>query len=508
MLSEFVKLLERGVSFEVRETFDFVIVKAEILDEVGTFGFKIFDELKTTSRRDSFELTLESAGNNTSILDTSQDSYNALKSHLEEFSNESLEVNLRINKQCVDGLLTVYFLREFSLFIESLSFVDVIKEFSAKVCPRLLLEVQEAICDFGSDSIYFVSSEKLKYLDLCPEPDVIERRAQRINLFNENSHANNIKVVLTPEDFDFKGNASVSSIKGVADTIKAKLSLLFLANVSDFNREDISSLKIYGYKTVSLTDEHIGEFQRQHTLTYKVYNWIYSGGNCSDKIGLVRNLVSIQVNKSESFEIDLNLWNAIQSNYQIYLKGNINSYLEVKNRIGEVIIDATSKTYDMANDLMSAFRNNVAILLTFFISVILVNGIKDLGPSNIFSYTYLFIVGVISVSSLLWLYFQKSSIQRQYDSLTKTVIKTIHLSYDKIMLKDEIDECVDPIVGSNKDSLDVQLKNVSKWWWGIILFFFISFLLATLYKKDVISISTLQALKQPPISSGNKQSSP
>ena len=69
-------------------------------------------------------------------------------------------------------------------------------------------------------------------------------------------------------------------------------------------------------------------------LLYKLMSWSFEGGSCADKIGLLRNILSIHLDGSGNIKFDNEVWDTVRSNYQIYLKGNIQDYLDVKNKIG------------------------------------------------------------------------------------------------------------------------------------------------------------------------------
>uniref|UniRef100_UPI000D46ECA8 hypothetical protein n=1 Tax=Aeromonas sp. HMWF015 TaxID=2056851 RepID=UPI000D46ECA8 len=217
------------------------------------------------------------------------------------------------------------------------------------------------------------------------------------------------------------------------------------------------------------------------SILYKIYDWSYEGGNCSDKIGLVRNVLSIHLDDNNKIKIDNEAWQAIQSNYQIYLKENIQSYLEIKNKIGEFVIESSSRTYTMANEILSSFKNSIFVFITFILTVVVVNGLKDTGEKSIFSDAYFAIVIILCIVSLIWREMTKRAVLKQFESASSTVKEILQLNYSKVLMQDEINQCIDPVVSTNRTYLEEQVKQYSEWWLGIILIFGLTYGAANIY---------------------------
>src|SRR5690606_16496348 len=144
------------------------------------------------------------------------------------------------------------------------------------------------------------------------------------------------------------------------------------------------------------------------------------------------------------------VWSAIQSNYQIYLKGNIQSYLEVKNKIGELILESSARAYSMVDELLDSLKNNAFILLSFILTVVVVNGLKDSGESVVFSDPYLLIVILLSVVSAFWLLMTKSEVLKRYENAASNLSDILKANYAKILMSEEIDSLVNPIISKNR----------------------------------------------------------
>ena len=59
----------------------------------------------------------------------------------------------------------------------------------------------------------------------------------------------------------------------------------------------------------------------------KIYNWIYEGGNTTDKAIIARNIISLHCKYSSILNLDGKTFSSIQSNFNLYQKDNVDRYL-------------------------------------------------------------------------------------------------------------------------------------------------------------------------------------
>ncbi|MCU8059117.1 hypothetical protein L5L78_23295 [Shewanella sp. SM34] len=154
--------------------------------------------------------------------------------------------------------------------------------------------------------------------------------------------------------------------------------------------------------------------------------------------------------------------------------------MDVKNKIGEIIIESTTKTYAIADDLLDVFKNNVFVILTFILTVVVVNGVKDNGSENIFSGVYLAIVIILCLVSSMWLVMTAHEAKKRFEAASRTIKDILNLNYKKIIMDSEIDDSVDPVLKSNKDYLDIQIKRYVRWWMATASIVVISFVIGYL----------------------------
>lgn len=466
----------------IEETFDVLTIKVKPEESMRTFVPKLFDELKTLSNRDSFELHFEIAGTYKTIRDTHSSSLSVLNEHISTNIDETdYEIDLKVTKALNNSTVSIYFLEEFGKYLDQEPLKNIIATISKKFESKLKLEVFTTIERFGSNTIQFYQAQE-QCLSSVYDNEI--NRKDKLELLFENSSIANRELRLLPSDFYLLSNSSYKSINNFFQKACTILSLQFISNASEFKNGDLFAYKISGYKTINCDGVSIDDLIKRYRLLYKIYSWAYEGGNSSDKIGLVRNVLSIHLDSDNNIKFDNEVWEAIQSNYQIYLKGNIQSYLEVKNKISEFIIESTTKTYALADELLDSLKNNIFILLTFLLTVVVVNGLKDNGDTNIFSDIYLGIVIILSLISGLWLGMVRYELVNRFDNATETIKEILKLNYNKLLMESEIDECVNPVIKKNKIYLTSQIKRYSLWWGVILIIFVFSYVCANLYFSE------------------------
>ncbi|CAM0556567.1 hypothetical protein EHLJMEHL_01655 [Vreelandella titanicae] len=480
MLLDYLEQTNQLKNSYIYETFNSLRLTIKPNMSMLDFFPKFFDELKTLSKRDTFELFFEIEGTHETVSNCSIDSFEKMEKHIAEFSNDSeYELELKINKNNVDKSVSIYFVDQFSDYLTSISLLDVINLISINFEESLVFEVFSKIKKFGSKTIQFTESGKDE-TDLNSF-ELLNVRQNKLSLLFENATTSNFAIDLLPDDFYLITKSSYEKINKIFIDISSLLSIVFISNSSSFEKDGSFLYKISGYKTISESLTTIDYKTSTCDILYKIYAWSYEGGNSSDKIGLVRNVLSIHLDSNDRVKIDNEVWQAIQSNYQIYLKDNVQSYLEIKNKIGEFVIESSARTYSMADEILSSFKNSIFVFVTFFLTVVVVNGLKDTGGESIFSDVYLAIVIILCIISLVWRKMTIKQVLKQFESASATVKQILKLNYSKVLMQSEIDECIDPVVSTNRIYLKEQVDSYSRWWLGIILVFGFSFASANIY---------------------------
>jgi hypothetical protein len=239
-----------------------------------------------------------------------------------------------------------------------------------------------------------------------------------------------------------------------------------LASGSQIQSPERLSYKLVGYKSME-GEAAFAEFVPALQGLYKIYDRANGVGGSADRIGLARNVVSLQVDRLQDVSDHSSLWNAIHSNYQIYLKGNVASYLEVKSKIAEFLVESTAKAHALVEDLVDSLKNSVFVMLTFLLTVVVVNGFKDTGTTVIFSAAYFWIVAVLCVGLTVWVVGTCRGAIRRFDNSAQTTAEVLQLAYGRILLSSEINENIEPINIGNRKYLVRQCWRYALYWFLI-----------------------------------------
>ncbi|WP_351014404.1 hypothetical protein [Shewanella sp. AC91-MNA-CIBAN-0169] len=478
MLYDFFSANSSLASFEVKETFDQLYIKASLNNSQCAFVTKLFDELKTLSSRDSFELFLEISGATTKISNTSSEHFKELTDHLAANEDEDdYEIIVDVKKVINENTVSVYFMEHFAKHLNDSPLKDIFITLSSIHGNGLFFEAFSTIVPFNSSGMYFYSSgQPIVKSDFLND----KKRSALLGMLSENSNITDVNLKIVPSDFYLIVDAENHEINKFFSKACGVLSLIFMANASGFKSKNELAYRICGFKTISCDSVSFADVEADSKVLYKLMSWSFEGGSCADKIGLLRNVLSIHLDDSGSIKFDNEVWNTVRSNYQIYLKGNIQNYLDVKNKIGEIIIESTTKTYAIADDLLDVFKNNVFVILTFILTVVVVNGVKDNGSENIFSGVYLAIVIILCLVSSMWLVMTAHEAKKRFEAASRTIKDILNLNYKKIIMDSEIDDSVDPVLKSNKDYLDIQIKRYVRWWMATASIVVISFVIGYL----------------------------
>ncbi|UQS90979.1 hypothetical protein M5C90_06095 [Pseudomonas chlororaphis subsp. piscium] len=240
-------------------------------------------------------------------------------------------------------------------------------------------------------------------------------------------------------------------------------SLAYISNNTEVLNTGNIQFKFNGYKTFVTPGCRPEDLRDDKELAYKIYSWTYSEGHCSDKLGLVRNIFTLNT-LNEGLNLSLSTWHTIQSNYEIYLKDNVGQYLELKGKLLELISDFSKRTLDATDGFISSFQSSAAAFITFIVSVVAINGLKDAGTETIFSTEYFMISVFISIASALWLVFSRRDTKDRIDYLTSQTKSSILENYKNILSPEELNASIDPAVQSVKTHTKKRIKKYTTLW--------------------------------------------
>lgn len=463
---------------EIRENFkEFKVIKSfqpkdlqKIQEEIN--GFYRSKYKKDVVNIDIYsELKDEFFYNKAKIVDTDIKSITKVidENHIDEEDNLKLTLTIKKNN------FSIYSMENFLQHIKSLEFNHIINNFNiyTQINTDSLYIVQDNI---ELKSTLFGNSNK----DI-DRKKYIKQMGDVVNTFGFPSH------FLLPNDFDFnymditQKNKNITELIDYLKKLKGLLSLFFLSEFIELENNNIT-IKInntynlnahFNFANFSFSsNKDIDEL-------YKVYRWVYNNEN-KENILEKLELARIQIAKNLTFENNCfkikteNIMSNLRSMYKIYLKENVDKYIEATNKVAEIISQMIFRQNEIISSFTNSLKTNSILLISFFISLVVYNNLAA-GKTSVFNesnFLLVFLFTIISVSSLCLSYRQvKQNLNRAIKYYNKQ--KEI---YEHLFSKDDIEQLFsNEYIDTMENNVTNDLKLYTKVWiFELILIFSIS----------------------------------
>lgn len=368
---------------------------------------------------------------------------------------DSIELVLTIEKNKIDNILSIYYINEFVDYLNSISFLTILNVIEKNLnYEKLILENQ---VESVNNTIFSTETILLTNKQLESKLEIIKNDVRKNKIYSATSlcHWDIEKKFLLPEDLYPKVNEHTNqNLVTVFQKTCLLHTTMFIFDYLSI-KENSFSYKLNGYKTFGeeIATKKIADINIDFNsvdLFYKIYQWIYTGGNTNDKISIVRNIISLNY-ESKTLELSKTSFDAILSNYKIYERQNVKQYIEVRNKLSEILIDLQGKIDKIVDSFIGDYKKNIFTLLTFFISVIAIRVVSKgdfIGGFTteiiILSYSFLLIsIGIMLYSR--WEFSKRISMfDKHYEQLKDR--------YKELLSTDELIKIFDDCNPKNKKS--------------------------------------------------------
>ncbi len=407
---------------------------------------KILDYMNLFSERDVVQIDFVI---NEEVLrvhkDIPNEDYISFLSILEH--NDEVSVYINIQKNVEKSTLTVYSYLDFVNDLIKNSSLGLLNIFNNLLQNegKLIFEVYDRDIFWCTKTIAFISNSNICFESKMNRLDIIDK--SKMVTYNYS----NI-VSLLPDDFYIETNYNDNKLTGIFGKLNTILSLMHLSSITTI-QNDIITCQICGQRNLSY-DYNLDEIKPNINL-YNIYSWVYTDGNPTDKSVIAQNLLSLHCKYTRIIDTDAKTFHAITSSYQIYLKDNVNKYLEVKEKVAEFICNTVSSIDDIVSNLFSDFKKNIVAVLGFLISVVLVNIVSSQPIDNIFTKDITILLELALIFSIFFfiicLVETKNKSKRCFDIYTN-----LKKNYIDIFSEDELNEIF------KNDSLFVETQKRTK----------------------------------------------
>ena len=176
----------------------------------------------------------------------------------------------------------------------------------------------------------------------------------------------------------------------------------------------------------------------------------------------------------QSVHIDGKTLASIRANYNLYLKKNVEQYIELTNVVAEHIQTSVNNMAECIDKLQNGIKGNLIAVLGFLLSAVLTSGISGRSLDDIFTKDIITIMYFVLWGSLIYcgvtvseIVARQKRVLSQYDEILK--------HYEKVLSKEDICE-----IAGNGETIN-KAKSKLKWevatWAAVwIIFILIAFM--------------------------------
>ncbi len=471
---------DNNLKIEIEENFNFVNIDikvsgTELLNNIYNHSF-ILDLFQNISQNDILKIFINYEEESKVVFRSKDSIQTDITNHPTSLFEADYTYIVKIEiKKFIGNKISIYSLDTFlKWFSEGDNIQESFTKYTAiqEVEESILLHVldQENI-EFYSKKFIFSSSENN---DIFKELKN-EYPNKKIILQHQKEHcfvSDQDIPRLIPDDYFLIKESENIEINDFFKKLSLFNTLMFLADISEIKGDSIF-YKLYGYRTIEneykLSNIKIDAL----TIFYDLYTWIYQDNNhstISDKLGIARNIITLHIKNNKLDDVEGNVVKAVKSNFDIYLKENVQRYLEVKNQVSSFVYNMSLRAEDYADNFVSAFKNNVIVFISFFLSIIVVTAIDKGKFVNMFTFE---VTSIIVVMLLISWFYKENTMSDLTERKERFSIKYNNF---KIRYKDILDETnIEALFNSDSDHnadliyIDKTIKKYNEFWELIIV---------------------------------------
>lgn len=380
-----VKLYEYGEKFSIK----FKMTQLpHIVDMLG-----LYDKV---SDRDALNIKFSDGGVDISISSDKKYDEDAYKEMVAEYqSGTDINFDIEIKKKIAENKMTIYNWDQFSsdlMSVDDGKFLQTI-DFYLKDRNYICFEVYDKKICWNTSTMFFCNSSSYVVEDTINRERIITNSKDVCNFDCS------LNIALIPDDFIIKINFENNPFTERFMKMSTLFSLIFISNTASIE-SDTLFLNIIGQRTNNY-DFKLETIKCNKTLN-NIYSWIYSEDNIIDKMLIARNLITLHCKMTSLLEIDDKTYSSIISNYQVYLKDNVNRFLDAKERVTDFINEIGLQVKDDSLKLFKNFKGNIFAVFSFLFTIVAANFVSNESLNNIFTYDIIILLDILLIGSIIY----------------------------------------------------------------------------------------------------------
>lgn len=395
------------------------------------------------SQRDKVSFVLMEEGERiASYYPTEGQGWNDFVTAAKENSTEdTCQLLVDVKKGVGDNRRTIYYQDELLKYVERLSVEEILVQFDILMTGRehVIFEVQDPqFAAFKAQRFAFVQKDAADDMPTeLPDLDTVEK--------NKKICTNNLQAEhLLPEFFEIEGGAdNENPWQRVMSNCGQLLVLCYLADFARLGDGRIE-YKINGYKTVHntidagrITTENI--ISKSLPIYYQIYKWLYQGGNIYDKINIIRNIVTLNM-EDDGISLKETTFDSILSNYNIFEKKNVEQYIGLRNNVAVQLRAYQKEIIDAVASYENGMRTMFFGYLTFVFTTVIIRVMaKNAEETVLIPDTIIVLLMLYCAASLLYQCFTRQILDGRIKLLDKQYNDTRNF-YAELLSEKELNE--------------------------------------------------------------------
>lgn len=430
--------------------------------------------LPTISERDSWRLHIISESDEDLFdiqpnvsLDQVYDS-----NKLQSYNDEEVRLVYTVEKMKKEGMLTVYDLKAFTSYIEGLASKECYSAIFSNLQDKLVLEVwSDEYEQFRTVSIAVI--HKGEELPQMLVPDIPKKRVDDCGKHCQ--WATKLPAIL-PEDLHISEKQKEGALSKIFDQLCLLLSSCYVADFSSVERDSLK-IRISGFKTLvselnKVKVKDLAFDTASVDLWFEIYDWCYTGGYTSDRLVIVRNIISLNCTDCLLLKLNPSTLDAIKSNFRIFEQDNVRQYIKVRNDLSKDLLDLQDRINNIVEGYTGDFRKNVVGLGTFFLTLVVVRVVANGQWTGAFSTQIIALSFVFIALSVVLLIYSRRNLEQKEKLYTKHYGQ-LRERYKLLLSTEEADkifEDSDPNkVGTHSHYIKYQKKTYTLIWIGTLV---------------------------------------
>lgn len=388
-----------------------------------------------------------------------------------EEENTEISIIISIDKHVLNHHLSVYDIDAFTKTLLDKNLLAFISTINNVLSDFLYFDIyDETYNSWHTESMAFIKHDEDFSLheDICIECNREMRHASQ----NDICYVDGLDgITLIPEDF-YLSNPQ-TELQRAFIQVCCLLSQIFLFDSSQITETQyiFKLLGLIAYPNKSYNISHVKDLEiTTPSIYFNIYKWVYSNGGLFDKIGIARNIISLNINE-DTLALNVDTFSSILSNYKIYEKENSLQYIELRNKISEILLGLQEKIDKISDDYMDGMKKNIFTIVSFIITTVVIRLISKQDVITGFSTPILVLISALLVASLVYMWLCRYEISKKI-KLFERHYSQISKRYEKLLCKNELED----VFKDNNPDIDGShasiLRNRMKWttWiWGIIV---------------------------------------